>query len=228
MSSSTNPPTMRAWTYRTRGPVGTVLKLESNLPMPAPPAKDNVLIKISHSALTPTMAYLPNYIPSLPFLSRPFTPELDLSGVVVQGGPEAPETLKPGTQVWGSEQIHQFMLRGEGTMAEYIVLPAKDVMPLPKGLDLAEAAALNGNGQTAALMVKNGKVKKGSRVFINGGSGGVGTLLVQIAKAEGAYVVATGSGENEKLVKELGADEVSDASPAYHVLVIGSGHNHLL
>jgi NADPH:quinone reductase-like Zn-dependent oxidoreductase len=45
-------------------------------------------------------------------------------------------------------------------------------------------------------------------VFVNGGSGGVGTLVVQIAKAEGAYVVATGSEENAKLVKSLGADEV--------------------
>jgi NADPH:quinone reductase-like Zn-dependent oxidoreductase len=96
-------------------------------------------------------------------------------------------------------------------MAEYVLVPADMVIPVPdvKGFGLVEAAALNGNGQTAVLMMKNGNVKKGNRIFINGGSGGVGTLLIQIAKAEGVYVVATGSGEeNVKLVKDLGADEV--------------------
>jgi NADPH:quinone reductase-like Zn-dependent oxidoreductase len=102
------------------------------------------------------------------------------------------------------------MLYGKGSLAEYILVPATCVARLPKaeGFGFAEAAALDGNGQTAALMVKNGGVRKCSRVFVNGGSGGVGTLVVQIAKAEGAYVVATGSGESAELVKSLGADEV--------------------
>jgi NADPH:quinone reductase-like Zn-dependent oxidoreductase len=100
------------------------------------------------------------------------------------------------------------MFYGVGSMAEYAVIPAREVAPIPKGLGLAEAAGLNGNGQTAALMIKNAEVKRGSRLFVNGASGGVGTLLVQIAKAEGAYVVATGSGGSVKLVKDLGADEV--------------------
>jgi NADPH:quinone reductase-like Zn-dependent oxidoreductase len=119
--------------------------------------------------------------------------------------------LKRGTSVFGSILLSAFILNGVGSMAEYVVVPANSVSPLPKaeGFGLAEAAGLNGNGQTAVLMLKNARVTKGSRVFVNGGSGGVGTLVVQIAKAEGAYVVATGSVQSAEMVKSLGADEVS-------------------
>jgi NADPH:quinone reductase-like Zn-dependent oxidoreductase len=202
---------MRAWTYRTRGPPSVALKLESDIPTPPPPTKGNVLIKISHSALTPSCAHLINIVPSLPFLSRPYIPELDFAGVVELAGPDVSVELKPGTQVWGSiPLVPNYIVYGAGSMAEYTVLPAICVAPVPKAkaFGLAEAAALNGNGQTAALMVKNAGIKQGSRVFVNGGSGGVGTLAVQIAKAEGAYVIATGSGPNVDLVKRLGADEV--------------------
>jgi NADPH:quinone reductase-like Zn-dependent oxidoreductase len=169
------------------------------------------LIKISHSALTPSCANLINVLPSLPLLSRPYIPELDLSGVVEIAGPDAPANLQPGTHVFGSVPLMpNYIVYGAGTMAEYTVVGADHVAPVPKaeGFGLAEAAALNSNGQTAALMVRNAKIGQGSRVFVNGGSGGVGTLAVQIAKAEGAYVVATGSGENADLVKRLGADDV--------------------
>jgi NADPH:quinone reductase-like Zn-dependent oxidoreductase len=202
---------MRAWTYRTRGPPSVALKLESNFPIPPPPTKSNLLIKISHSALTPSVAHLINILPSLPFLSRPYIPELDLSGIVELAGPDAPADLKPGTHVFGSiPLLPNYILYGAGSMAEYAVVPADQVARVPKAkaFGLAEAAALNGNGQTAALMVKNAGIKKGSRVFVNGGSGGVGTLAVQIAKAEGAYVIATGSGDNANLVRRLGADDV--------------------
>jgi NADPH:quinone reductase-like Zn-dependent oxidoreductase len=202
---------MRAWTYRTRGPPSIALKLESDFPTPPPPTKSNLLIKISHSALTPSCAHLINIVPSLPFLSRPYIPELDLSGVVELAGPDVPADLKPGTHVFGSiPLVPNYTLYGAGSMAEYALVPANHVAHVPKhkAFGLAEAAALNGNGQTAALMVRNAGIGAGSRVFVNGGSGGVGTLVVQIAKAEGAYVVATGSGANADLVKRLGADEV--------------------
>jgi NADPH:quinone reductase-like Zn-dependent oxidoreductase len=169
------------------------------------------LIKISHSALTPSSAHLINIIPSLPFLSRPYIPEMDLSGIVELAGPDAPADLKPGTHVFGSVPLlPNYVLYGAGSMAEYAIVPADYLAPVPKAeaFGLAEAAALNGNGQTAALMVKNAGIGKGSKVFVNGGSGGVGTLVVQIAKAEGAYVIATGSGQNADLVRRLGADEV--------------------
>jgi NADPH:quinone reductase-like Zn-dependent oxidoreductase len=210
MTDSPAASTMRAWTFRTRGPATSVLKLESSITKPGPPTKSNVLIKVSHASLTPSIAHLTSIVPSVPFLSRPYTPELDFSGVIELAGPDAPSSLTPGAQVWGSPTLQDFMLYGHGALAEYVLVPAICIALVPKapGFGLAEAAALNGNGQTAALMVKNGGVRQGSRVFVNGGSGGVGTLAVQIAKAKGAYVVATGSGDSAALVKSLGADEV--------------------
>ena len=88
------------------------------------------------------------------------------------------------------------ILYGKGTLAEYVSISSICVAPLPKaaGFGMAEGAALNGNGQVVALMMKNGRVQKGDRVFVNGESGGFGTLVVQIAKAKGAYVVARASG----------------------------------
>jgi hypothetical protein len=62
----------------------------------------NLLIKVSHAALTPAAAKLTNMIPVLPFLARPFIPEMDLSGVIEIAGPHAPVHLTPGTRVYGT------------------------------------------------------------------------------------------------------------------------------
>jgi NADPH:quinone reductase-like Zn-dependent oxidoreductase len=210
MAELSIPSTMRAWTYRKRGPVSDVLKLDSAIPTPLLRASSDILVKVSHSALTPG-ASLTWLFPSLPFLARPYIPELDFSGVIAAAGPAVPGSLKPGTAVFGSILLPAYLLSGSGSMAEYVVVSANCVSPLPEaeGFGLAEAAGLNGNGQTAVLMLKNGRVGQGSKVFVNGGSSGVGTLLIQIAKAQGAYVVATGSVQSANMVKSLGADEVS-------------------
>jgi NADPH:quinone reductase-like Zn-dependent oxidoreductase len=223
MATANGPPsTMRGWAFRTRGPATSVIHLESDLPAPPVPAGSHLRIKVSHSSLTPSMAHLTYLIPSLPFLSRPYVPELDFAGVVDLAGPDAPAALGPGARVFGSVPLPDYVLRGRGSMAECILVPASEVAVLPEaaGFGLAEGSALNGNGQTALLMVRNAGIKKGSRVFVNGGSGGVGTLAVQIAKAEGAYVVATGSGENAELVKSLGADEVRTSAILHSLLTV--------
>jgi NADPH:quinone reductase-like Zn-dependent oxidoreductase len=102
------------------------------------------------------------------------------------------------------------MISGGGAMAEYILVDAAAacVRPPPPSLSLAEAAGLSSNGQTALQMLQTAGVKTGHRVFVNGGSTGVGIVLIQALKLAGAYVVATGSGEKANLVKSLGADEV--------------------
>jgi NADPH:quinone reductase-like Zn-dependent oxidoreductase len=144
------------------------------------------------------------------------SPEIDFCGEIAAAGPRVPADIStPGTRVFGNVTVNQ-MISGGGAMAEYILVDAVAacVRPPPPSLSLAEAAGLSSNGQTALQMLQTAGVKTGHRVFVNGGSTGVGIVLIQALKLAGAYVVATGSGEKANLVKSLGADEVCSA---FHV-----------
>lgn len=96
-------------------------------------------------------------------------------------------------------------------MAEYVKIDAKTVMAIPEGLRgrMKEVGGLTCAGQTALRMVKTAGVKIGDVVLVNGASGGVGTILVQLLKLAGARVIGVASGGNEELVSNLGADDVS-------------------
>ena len=102
---------------------------------------------------------------------------------------------------------------GQGTLAEYVKLPAKLLALKPKEMSWTEAAGSGVVGQTVNTILKAAGplVGKGKRVLINGASGGIGTVLVQRVKAEGAVVVGVCSEGNFELVTGLGADEVSVA-----------------
>jgi NADPH:quinone reductase-like Zn-dependent oxidoreductase len=160
-------------------------------------------------------------------------PEGEFSGVIVLVGPGVGKVprgeesfsrfrdFQPGTQVFGCLPVPS-LLGGEGTLAEYISISASQVCIVPENMKMEEAAGLSGAGLTAWAMLNEVPGKESirwtrgqdrdverPRVFINGSSGGVGTMLIQLAKAQGAYVVATCSERSRKLVKSLGADEVS-------------------
>jgi NADPH:quinone reductase-like Zn-dependent oxidoreductase len=197
---------MRAWTYTSRGAPRDVLSLQSAHPMPPPPSGVDLLVRVSHVALNPAGEVRMSLIPSV--FGRPFIPELDFCGWVQQAGPAAPSFLAEGTAVWGSLSPKATM-SGAGTLAEYLVVPADRVVTKPTQIDFAEASGLSTVGQTAIKMVQTAGVKRGDRVLVNGASGGVGTVLVQIAKAAGVEVVATCSEPNIAMLKGLGADEVS-------------------
>jgi len=80
---------------------------------------------------------------------------------------------------------------------------------VPENVPMDEAAGLGSVGQTAVKMCQRAGIKEGDKVLVNGASGGVGTMLVQVAKAMGAsVVVGICSGKNVEFVKEVGADEV--------------------
>ena len=99
--------------------------------------------------------------------------------------------------------------RGEGTHAEYAVLPETSVAPVPVGLDAAEAASLCIAGLSAWIpLVEVAKVQKGMRVLIHGGAGGVGCHAIQIARELGASVVTTST--QADYCKQLGAERVVD------------------
>lgn len=99
--------------------------------------------------------------------------------------------------------------RGEGTHAEYALLPEASVAPVPVGLDAAEAASLCIAGLSAWIpLVEVAKVQKGMRVLIHGGAGGVGCHAIQIARELGASVVTTST--QADYCKQLGAERVVD------------------
>ena len=99
-----------------------------------------------------------------------------------------------------------------GTHCEYICVPEKNVLKLDESISFEDAAAFPLVFLTAwHMLVYNGKVKKGSRVLVMGGSSGVGSAAIQIAKHHGAFVMTTvGSDEKKQLAVELGADAVID------------------
>ncbi|MGW6409824.1 zinc-binding dehydrogenase [Streptomyces vinaceus] len=99
----------------------------------------------------------------------------------------------------------------KGTYAELVRVPVELLVPVPDGLESAEAAALAHDGVTASGIVEGLGIGAGERVLILGAAGGMGTLLMQFAVAAGAYVVGAARGERKlALVRELGADRAVD------------------
>jgi NADPH:quinone reductase-like Zn-dependent oxidoreductase len=129
-------------------------------------------------------------------------PGRDLSGVVDAVGLDT-QGFKVGDAV--------IAIAPGGSYAEYAVMPAKIAAPKPTKMSFEEAAGIGVVGETAyRAIVTVANVQKGQRVLIHGGAGGVGSSAVQIAKARGAYVIATASPRNHDFLRKLGADEVID------------------
>lgn len=117
--------------------------------------------------------------------------------------------LQPGDEVFGS--LWDDTLTTSGAFAEFTVAPASQLVKKPVRLTFEEAAASVMSGLTALIAIRDvGRVGPGTQVLINGASGGVGTLAVQIAKALGAKVTGVCSTRNLELVRSLGADHVID------------------
>lgn len=106
-----------------------------------------------------------------------------------------------------------FPVPGGGFYAEYVAIPATNVVRIPRGLDLRRAGAMACTGLTALQGVDDAlRLKKGEAVIVHGASGGVGSLAVQFARLRGARVLATASGRDGRaLVRRLGAEVVVDA-----------------
>jgi NADPH:quinone reductase-like Zn-dependent oxidoreductase len=136
----------------------------------------------------------------------PFVLGWDVSGTVEAVGPGV-TLYEPGDEVFGLLPFPQ----GHGAYAEYVVGPTRVFVRKPDRLDHVQAAAIPMVGLTAwQALVDTAGVGEGSRVLIDAGSGGIGHLAVQIAKARGAYVTALASAAKHDFVRSLGADEVID------------------
>jgi NADPH:quinone reductase-like Zn-dependent oxidoreductase len=135
----------------------------------------------------------------------PFILGHDVAGTIVSAGPNA-KRFKVGDAVYARPRDHRI-----GTFAEFIAINEADVALKPSNLNMAEAASIPLVALTAwQALVEVGKVRPGHKVFIQAGSGGVGTIAIQLAKHLGAFVATTTSPANVELVKSLGADLVID------------------
>jgi NADPH:quinone reductase-like Zn-dependent oxidoreductase len=135
----------------------------------------------------------------------PFILGHDVAGVVVKAGLGVKQ-FKAGDEVYARPADHRI-----GTFAEQIAINENDVALKPKNLSMEEAASIPLVGLTAwQALVEKANLKKGQKVFIQAGSGGVGTFAIQLAKHLGATVATTTSTANINLVKSLGADIVID------------------
>lgn len=173
-----------------------------DLPTPEP-AGSQVLVKVVAVAVNPVDTYIRNGANYFE-LPLPFIIGCDLAGVVEKCGPDA-KRFQPGDRVWGS---NQGLLGRQGTFAEYAAVDECWLYPTPDGLSDEDAAAGALVGITAHLgLVRDAQLQAGETLFVNGGSGGVGSTVVQMAKALGARVITTG-GTDEKLAicRALGAD----------------------
>ncbi len=135
----------------------------------------------------------------------PFTLGHDVAGIVTKVGSRVSK-FKVGDEVYARPADLRI-----GTFAEFISVNENDVALKPKNLSMEEAASIPLVGLTAwQALVEKANLKKGQKVFIQAGSGGVGTFATQLAKHLGATVATTTSGANIDLVKSLGADVVID------------------
>jgi NADPH:quinone reductase-like Zn-dependent oxidoreductase len=203
-----NPPVMQAIIQDGYGDPERVLQLaETAVP---PVGAGDVLVRVRATSLnTPdwaTVAGAPYIMRPAVGLRRPRRPVRgsDLAGVVQAVGQHVTD-LAPGDEVFGSTWPRA------GALAQYAAVPAAQLARKPAGLTFTDAAASVMCGLTALAAVRDvARVNAGARVLINGASGGVGTMAVQIAKALGAEVTGVCGTRSTELVRSLGADHLID------------------
>ena len=167
------------------------------------PGRREVLIEVRSAGVNyaDTMRRRNQYVEAQ---DLPFTPGSEVAGTVSEVG-EGVDDVSVGDRV--------VSLLGTGGYAEYVVAPARGLIPLPAGLDFDRAAAIPLQGLTAYHCIKtSGALKDGESVLVHAAAGGVGTLSVQMAKLLGAgTVIATASSEEKlDLARSLGADVLID------------------
>ena len=173
-----------------------------DLPDPEPKPGE-VRVKVAAVAVNPIDTYIRGGVVNMP-LPKPFVVGCDLAGTVDKVGPGT-SRFKIGDRVWGS---NQGLLGRQGTFAELACVHEDFLYPSPLEVKDEDLAAIALVGITAHLgLFQCARLQPGETVFVNGGTGGVGSTVVQMAKAVGAQVATTvGSNEKVKQARSLGAD----------------------
>ena len=173
-----------------------------DLPDPKP-GEGQVLVKVAAVAVNPVDTYIRNGA-NYWELPKPFIIGCDLAGTVAEVGPNA-KRFKVGDRVWAT---NQGLMGRQGTFAEYCAVDEHWLYKTPDGVSDETVAACALVGVTAHLgLFREAKLQSGETLFVHGGTGGVGSMVVQMAKLAGARVLATGgSAEKVRRCRELGAD----------------------
>ena len=191
---------MKAAYIEQTGPPENILY--GDLPRPNPGSTE-VLVRVGAVSVNPVDTYIRNGA-NYAELPHPFIVGCDLAGVVEAVG-SGVQRFKAGDRVWAT---NQGLVGRQGTFAEYCAVDERWVYPTPQGVSDEAAAACALVGVTAHLgLFRDAKIQADETLFVHGGTGGVGSMVVQMAKVAGAHVITTG-GSDEKVArcKELGAD----------------------
>ncbi|MCA9571614.1 MAG: NADP-dependent oxidoreductase [Myxococcales bacterium] len=177
------------------------------LERPEPPlADDGLLVRVRASAINPVdWKIIQGKLAGFLKHELPLTLGWDVAGIVERVG-RGVTGFAPGDPVFARPDLDR-----DGTHAERIAIRAATAAPMPSSLDFVQAAALPLAGLTAwEAIVAKGRVQAGERVLIHAGSGGVGSLAIQLAHHLGATVITTASAASADGLRALGADEVVD------------------
>lgn len=194
---------MKAFALTRYGKKNSISAVERAVP---DPRDDDVLVQIHATSVNPLDLKIRNgeLKPLLPY-KLPIVLGNDLAGVVVKTGPRV-KRFVPADAVYAKPSQDRI-----GTFAEYLTVNENDVAKKPDRVDMNTAAALPLVGLTAwQALVDKAQLRPGQKALIHAGSGGLGTIAIQLAKHLGATVATTTSTKNVEWVKALGADIVID------------------
>ncbi|AES74705.1 putative 2-methylene-furan-3-one reductase [Medicago truncatula] len=210
-STPSIPSHTKAWVYSQYGNIEEILKFDSNVPTPHP-KEDQVLIKVVAAALNPVdikraLGHFKDIDSPLPTV-----PGYDVAGVVVSVG-EQVKKFKVGDEVYGD--INEITLHNPktiGTLSEYTVAEEKVLAHKPSNLSFVEAASLPLAIITAYQGLERVEFSSGKSLLVLGGAGGVGSLVIQLAKHvfEASRIAATASTTKLDFLRKLGADLAID------------------
>ncbi|CAG9857506.1 unnamed protein product [Phyllotreta striolata] len=229
---------VNSWRLHDYGDIENLQLNESRIPIVEHP--DDVLVQVKAASVNPIDALmLSGYgrtlfrIPRLCEMELPLTLGRDFSGIVIEKGLNVGNKYQIGDEVYGFIPIHK-----QGAFSQAIIANSSHILPKPSNLSHTESASLVYAAMTAwsalylfgTLCLRN---KKGLRVLILGGSGGVGTVAIQLLKSQGCSVFVTCAKDAAPLVSDLGADCVFDykdedfekqveSQGKYHIILDGA------
>ena len=184
---------------------GTAGMTLAERPDPSPAINDAV-VEVHASGFVPTETAWPSTWVDRRGLDRaPSIPGHEVAGVVTSLG-YGTTGVSVGQRVLGLSDWHR-----DGTLAEYVAIEARHLAPLPGDLDFAVAASLPISGLTAWQgLFDHGRLRAGQTVLAHGAAGAVGTMVTQLAREAGAYVIGSGRGADRETALDFGANEFVD------------------